>query len=62
MRRLQSNLFYLAAVAERQVNPGDVLYPAVMDCPPGHEGDGVKGKIREMYARLPELWPERRGK
>ena len=63
MRRLQSNLSYLAAIAERHTKPQNVLpYPAIMECPPGSEGDEVKETIREMYIRLRELWPEYKGK
>lgn len=63
MRRLQSNLTYLAAIAERHTKPQNVLpYPAIMECPSGSEGEEVKGTIREMYIRLRELWPEYKGR
>ena len=63
MRRLQSNLTYLAAIAERHTKPQNVLqYPSIMDCPPGCETDEGKETLREMYVRLRELWPEYKGK
>ena len=66
MRRLQANLAYLANVADRNHKPGNVVpqFPAIME-PPTHEGaSSEKGKesLREIYARLKELWPEYKGR
>ncbi|MCJ1287918.1 hypothetical protein MMC26_007270 [Xylographa opegraphella] len=63
MRRLQSNLAYLAYIADRVHKPADQFprHPAIMDAPavPGStlsEG-GVQG-LKSLYAELAQLYPE----
>ena len=59
MRRLQSNLAYLAGIAERVTKPQNVLkYPAIMESPSVGEPEEGKESLREMYVRLRELWPD----
>ena len=65
MRRLQSNLAYLASIADRAHKPPDriPLFPAIMEAPSADvEGEGGTEGLREMYGRLRELWPEFKGK
>lgn len=63
MRRLQSNLAYLAGIAERATKPQNVLqYPAIMEEPTAGESEDGKEKLRELYGRLRELWPDWKGK
>lgn len=77
MRRLQANLAYLASVADRSHKPGSTVlqWPVIMEAPnfpplppPSAkekkeiaEKDG-KEKIKELYAKLRELWPEYKAK
>lgn len=72
MRRLQSNLAYLASVADRPHKPQNSIppWPAIMD-PPARKGAEVQGGgeesevekgVRERYEGLKELWPEWKGK
>ncbi|KAL8842902.1 MAG: hypothetical protein Q9170_000306 [Blastenia crenularia] len=71
MRRLQANLAYLASVADRHHKPGNAVppFPAIMEAPSlapppaPKEKSKVREKdarenIRELYARLRDLWPE----
>ncbi|KAL9028626.1 MAG: hypothetical protein Q9196_003035 [Gyalolechia fulgens] len=77
MRRLQANLAYLANVADRNHKPGSavLLYPVIMEAPnfppspapsaPEKNESGEKDareNIKELYAKLRELWPEYKGK
>lgn len=77
MRRLQANLAYLASVADRNHKPGNAVqqYPAIMEAPnfPPPPAPSAKEKkeksekdgresIKELYAKLRELWPEYKGK
>ena len=72
MRRLQSNLAYLASVADRPHKPMNSIpsWPAIMEppirkTPEGQggveESEAEKG-VRERYEGLKELWPEWKGK
>ncbi|KAL8923229.1 MAG: hypothetical protein Q9172_003206 [Xanthocarpia lactea] len=69
MRRLQANLAYLASVADRHHKPGNAVpqYPAIMEAPDTAEAGGENNKagkenMKDLYARLRELWPEYKGK
>lgn len=63
MRRLQSNLAYLAGIAERATKPQNVLqFPAIMEEPTAGETEDGKEKLKELYGRLRELWPEWKSK
>lgn len=54
MRRLQSNLAYLANIADRSHKPGTTIpnAPAIMDAPPQYPN------FEEIYAKLRELFPD----
>lgn len=68
MRRLQSNLAYLASVADRPHKPQNPVpaWPAIMDPPArrtatvqgGAEESDAQKDVKEMYEGLRELWPE----
>ena len=72
MRRLQSNLAYLASVADRPHKPLNSIpaWPAIMEPPARKSADGQGGAeeseaekgVRERYEGLRELWPEWKGK
>ena len=72
MRRLQSNLAYLASVADRPHKPMNTIpaWPAIMEPPSrkGNEGQGggeeseAEKGVRERYEGLKELWPDWKGK
>ncbi|MCJ1432323.1 hypothetical protein MMC27_001679 [Xylographa pallens] len=63
MRRLQSNLAYLAYIADRVHKPADQFprHPAIMDAPavPGStlSDEGVED-LKSMYAELAQLYPD----
>ena len=70
MRRLQSNLAYLACIADRPHKPQNPIpaFPAIMETPRereaevGAEGDDEREKeLRQKYDGLKELWPEWKG-
>ena len=54
MRRLQSNLAYLASIADRSHKPASAIpsAPAIMDAPPQYPS------FEELYAKLRELFPD----
>ncbi len=65
MRRLQSNLAYLASIADRVHKPWNPVpqFPAILEPPSlveGEEGSEKteKKSIRELYGKLKELWPD----
>lgn len=65
MRRLQSNLAYLASIADRVHKPWNAIpqFPAILEAPPLAEGEegsekAEKKNIRELYGKLKELWPD----
>lgn len=59
MRRLQSNLAYLAGIAERVAKPQNVLkYPAILESPSAGEPEEGKESLYQMYIHLRELWPD----
>ncbi len=53
MRRLQSNLAYLANIADRSHKPASAITnaPAIVDAPPQYPN------FEESYAKLRELFP-----
>ena len=63
MRRIQSNLSYLAAVADRMYKPPEKVpsQPAVMDTLPKIAGNTIPvaqlETLRTMYMELKELFP-----
>ncbi|KAL8851962.1 MAG: hypothetical protein Q9221_003173 [Calogaya cf. arnoldii] len=62
MRRLQANLAYLASIADRHNKPGP-QFPAIMEAPDtgetgGDDKTGGKEHMKELYAKLRELWPD----
>ena len=72
MRRLQSNLAYLASVADRPHKPMNTIpaWPAIME-PPSRKSSEGQGEVeeseaekgvRERYEGLKELWPDWKGK
>lgn len=70
MRRLQSNLAYLACIADRPHKPQNPIppFPAIMETPaprkaePEAEGDDEREKeLRVKYESLKELWPDWKG-
>ena len=70
MRRLQSNLAYLACIADRPHKPQNPIppFPAIMETPSQRkpeadaEGDDEKEKeLRQKYESLKELWPDWKG-
>jgi hypothetical protein len=72
MRRLQSNLAYLASVADRPHKPLNPIpaWPMIMNPPArkdaeeqncGEESE-AETEVRERYEGLKELWPEWKGK
>ncbi|KAI4279094.1 MAG: hypothetical protein LQ337_000517 [Flavoplaca oasis] len=65
MRRLQANLAYLASIADRHNKPGNPgpPFPAIMEAPDtaevgGEDSKGGKENMKELYAKLRELWPD----
>ena len=72
MRRLQSNLAYLASVADRPHKPLNPIpaWPMIMNPPARKGGEEINGgeeseaetEVRERYEGLKELWPEWKGK
>lgn len=70
MRRLQSNLAYLACIADRPNKPQNPIpaFPAIMETPAQRkpesdaEGDAEREKeLRQKYESLKELWPDWKG-
>lgn len=70
MRRLQSNLAYLACIADRPHKPQNPIpsFPAIMETPvqrkaeASSEGDAEREKeLRQKYESLRELWPDWKG-
>ena len=70
MRRLQSNLAYLACIADRPHKPQNPIpaFPAIMETPALRkaeaeaEGDAEREKeLRQKYESLKELWPDWKG-
>ncbi|MCJ1473664.1 hypothetical protein MMC13_002315 [Lambiella insularis] len=63
MRRLQSNLAYLANIADRAHKPADQIprHPVIMDAPvvPGSAiSEESMQQLKSMYASLTELYPD----
>ena len=62
MRRLQSNLAYLASIADRSHKPPNAIpaCPAIMDPPPNVPGNAISeegmGGLRKMYEELKGLY------
>ncbi|KAH6666421.1 hypothetical protein B0J14DRAFT_202544 [Halenospora varia] len=57
MRRLQSNLAYLAAIADRSHKPSSQIpsHPAIMTAPPSHRNR--LETLKDQYKRLQALFP-----
>lgn len=64
MRRLQSNLAYLAFAADRAYKPADQIprFPAIMEPPSAVPGNMISdesmAELRAMYEKMKELFPE----
>lgn len=64
MRRLQSNLAYLAFAADRAYKPADQIprFPAIMEPPSAVPGNMISdesmAELRTMYEKMKELFPE----
>ena len=64
MRRLQSNLAYLASISDRPHKPVGTIppCPAIMDAPPPVEGNAISDEgmagLRSQYEHLRSLYPD----
>ena len=64
MRRLQSNLAYLASISDRPHKPVGTIpaCPAIMDAPPPVEGNAISDEgmagLRSQYEYLKSLYPD----
>jgi len=64
MRRLQSNLAYLAFAADRAYKPADQIprFPAIMEPPSSVQGNMISdesmAELRTMYEKMKELFPD----
>ncbi|MCJ1257043.1 hypothetical protein MMC24_004868 [Lignoscripta atroalba] len=64
MRRLQSNLAYLASIADRSHKPATAIppYPAIMDGPPATPGSAISEEsmqaLKIAYRELRALYPD----